>query len=111
MLIEKIKNGKPTLLGISTGFVVGLAAVTNGAGYIPIWASFIIGALVSPLCYFFISHIKPKLGFDDALDVFGCHGIGGIWGAMATGLFAQEIVKSGSPVGRPRIWGVEPISS
>ena len=90
MAIETIKNGKPTLVGCSTGFVVGLAAVTNSAGYIPVWASIIVGALISPISYFFITVVKPKFGYDDALDVFGCHGIGGIFGALTTGLFAQK---------------------
>ncbi len=93
MLIEKVKNGKPTLVGASTGLVIGLVAITPGAGFVPIWASVIIGALVSPICYFFISVIKPKFGYDDALDVFGCHGIGGIWGGIATGLFAKTAVN------------------
>ncbi len=89
MLIEKILHGKPTVLGAATGAVVGLVAITPGAGYVPIWASFIIGFVVSPLCYFFLTKVKSKFGYDDALDAFGCHGIGGIWGGIATGLFAS----------------------
>ena len=94
LLIEVIKNGKPSLVGASTGMVIGLVAITPGAGFVPIWASIIIGALVSPICYFTISVIKPKFGYDDALDVFGCHGIGGIWGGIATGLFAKSSINS-----------------
>ncbi len=94
LLIEKVKNGKPTLVGASTGLVIGLVAITPGAGFVPIWASIIIGALVSPISYFFISVIKPKLGYDDALDVFACHGMGGIWGGIATGLFAKSSINS-----------------
>ncbi len=90
MLIEKIKNNKPTLVGASTGAVIGLVAITPGAGYVPIWASIVIGALVSPICYYFMAFVKPKFGYDDSLDAFGCHGIGGIWGAIATGLFAMK---------------------
>lgn len=90
MLIEKIRSNKPTLLGASTGAVIGLVAITPGAGFVPIWASIIIGALVSPICFFFITVVKPKFGYDDSLDAFGCHGIGGIWGAIATGLFAMK---------------------
>ena len=90
MLIDTIKDGKPTLVGASTGLVVGLVAITPGAGFVPIWASFIIGALVSPICYFMMNFIKHKLKIDDALDAFGCHGIGGIWGGIATGLFGQS---------------------
>ncbi|MBP1736636.1 MAG: nrgA [Oscillospiraceae bacterium] len=94
LLIEVAKNGKPTLVGASTGMVIGLVAITPGAGFVPIWASIIIGALVSPICYFFISVVKPKFGYDDALDVFGCHGIGGMWGGIATGLFAKSSINS-----------------
>ncbi len=90
MLIEKIRNGRPTLVGLSTGAVIGLVAITPGAGFVPIWASIVIGALVSPICYFFITVVKPKFGYDDSLDAFGCHGVGGIWGAIATGIFAQK---------------------
>lgn len=94
MLIEKIKFGKPTLLGAATGAVVGLVAITPGAGFVPIWASLIIGALVSPICFFFMSVVKTKFGYDDALDAFGCHGVGGIWGCIATGLFTQTSINS-----------------
>lgn len=97
MLIEKLTSGKPTLVGASTGMVVGLVAITPGAGFVPIWAAIIIGALVSPISYFFISVIKKKFRYDDALDVFGCHGIGGIWGGIATGLFAQTSINSAAP--------------
>lgn len=90
MLIEKIRNKKPTLVGVSTGAVIGLVAITPGAGFVPIWAALIIGALVSPICYFTINFIKRKFGYDDSLDAFGCHGIGGIWGGIATGIFAVK---------------------
>lgn len=94
MLIDVIKDGKPTLVGASTGLVVGLVAITPGAGFVPIWSSYIIGALVSPICYFTMNFIKHKLKIDDALDAFGCHGIGGVWGEIATGLFAKTSINS-----------------
>ena len=94
MLIDVIKDGKPTLVGASTGRVVGLVAITPGAGFVPIWSSYIIGALVSPICYFTMNFIKHKLKIDDALDAFGCHGIGGVWGGIATGLFAKTSINS-----------------
>lgn len=97
MLIDTVKDGKPTIVGASTGLVVGLFAITPGAGFVPIWSSFIIGALVSPICYFTMNFIKHKLKIDDALDAFGCHGIGGIWGGIATGLFAKSSIN---PVAR-----------
>jgi Amt family ammonium transporter len=94
MVVERISNGKATALGAATGLVVGLVAITPGAGFVPIWASIIIGIVVSPLCWFAVSFLKTRLGYDDALDAFGCHGIGGIWGGIATGLFASSSVNS-----------------
>lgn len=94
MLIEVIREGKPTLVGASTGLVIGLVAITPGAGFVPVWASFIIGILVSPICYFTVILLKQKLKIDDALDAFGCHGTGGIWGGIATGLFGKSSINS-----------------
>ena len=94
MLIEVIREGKPTLVGASTGLVIGLVAITPGAGFVPVWASFIIGILVSPICYFTVILLKQKLKIYDALDAFGCHGIGGIWGGIATGLFGKTSINS-----------------
>ena len=74
MLLDVIMDKKPTLVGASTGLVVGLVAITPGAGFVPIWSAFIIGALVSPICFFGVKLIKQKLKIDDALDAFGCHG-------------------------------------
>lgn len=96
MLVEKIAHGKPTMLGAATGAVVGLVAITPGAGFVPIWSSIIIGALVSPICYTFMGFVKNKFGYDDSLDAFGCHGIGGVWGGIATGLFTQTSINSGA---------------
>ena len=94
MLIDVIKEGKPTIVGASTGLVVGLVAITPGAGFVPVWSAFIIGGLVSPICYVTVTFIKKHLKADDALDAFGCHGIGGIWGGIATGLFARSSINS-----------------
>lgn len=94
MLIEKLIHNKSTVLGAATGAVVGLVAITPGAGFVPIWASIIIGALVSPLCFFFMTKVKAFFKYDDALDAFGCHGIGGIWGGIATGIFTQKSINS-----------------
>lgn len=93
VLVEVIKNGKPTLVGASTGLVIGLVAITPGAGFVPVWAAIIIGGFVSPICYFFIDYVKSRFGYDDALDVFGCHGIGGIWGGIATGIFGKTSIN------------------
>ena len=92
MLIEKLVIGKPTVVGACTGAVVGLVAITPGAGFVPLWSSIIIGFLVSPFCFYFISIIKQKLQLDDALDAFGCHGVGGIFGGIMTGIFADPAV-------------------
>ncbi len=92
MLIEKLVIGKPTVVGACTGAVVGLVAITPGAGFVSLWSSIIIGFLVSPFCFYFISVIKQKLQLDDALDAFGCHGIGGIFGGIMTGIFADPAV-------------------
>ena len=97
MIIDLFVGGKPTAVGACTGAVLGLVAITPGAGFVPAWASFIIGAVVSPLCYFMISVVKKKFGYDDALDAFGCHGIGGIWGGIAAGLFTKASIN---PVAR-----------
>ncbi len=94
LVIEVITSGKPTIVGASTGLVIGLVAITPGAGFVPVWAALVIGAMVSPICYFFITVVKPKFGYDDALDVFGCHGVGGIWGGIATGIFTQKSINS-----------------
>jgi Amt family ammonium transporter len=92
-IIEWIRNGKPTLFGVCSGAVAGLAAVTPASGYVNITAALIIGAVASILCYLAVSVIKPKLGYDDSLDVFGVHGVGCIWGTLATGLFASTAVN------------------
>ena len=94
MLMDILMAEKPTLVGCVTGLVVGLVAITPGAGFVPVWASLIIGFVGSPICYFMISKVKQKFGYDDALDAFGCHGIGGVWGGLATGLFAQTSINS-----------------
>ena len=87
LVVEKLLTGKPTLVGASTGLVAGLVVVTPSAGFVEPWAAIVMGFIVSPICYFAISHLKTKLGYDDALDAFGCHGIGGIVGGILTGIF------------------------
>ncbi|HAR63450.1 MAG: ammonia channel protein [Candidatus Margulisiibacteriota bacterium] len=92
--IEWFFAGKPTMLGTITGAVAGLVAITPAAGFVNIMGAIAIGLMVSVICYVFVGIIKPKLGYDDTLDAFGVHGIGGIWGALATGLFATKAVNS-----------------
>ncbi|MDR1658052.1 MAG: ammonium transporter [Deltaproteobacteria bacterium] len=99
MAIDVIMKSKPTLISTCTGVVVGLVAITPGAGFVPVWASLIIGASAGPVCYFGIIFVKKKLKIDDALDAFGCHGIGGIWGGLMTGVFANPLINEGATEG------------
>jgi Amt family ammonium transporter len=92
MAIDTAKQGKPTLVGACTGAVAGLVGITPGAGFVPVYAALVIGLLVAPACYFGISLVKKILKIDDALDAFGCHGVGGIFGGLMTGIFAQAAV-------------------
>jgi len=94
IIIDYIKTGKPTLLGAITGAVAGLVAITPAAGFVTVQAAVIIGLLTSVVSYVGISYLKPRLGYDDALDVFGVHGLSGMWGAIATGLFAAPFINS-----------------
>ncbi|HEM3665245.1 TPA: ammonium transporter [Streptococcus suis] len=109
ILLEYLKNGKPSLVGASTGLVAGLVAITPGAGFVSTWSAVIIGLLVSPVCFYAIAIVKHKLGYDDALDAFGCHGVGGIFGGIVTGLFttpelALDPENIGLIYGNPRLF-------
>ena len=87
MIVERVKVGKPALVGAATGLVAGLVVITPAAGFVEPWAAIIMGLIVSPICYFAISFCKAKIGYDDALDAFGCHAVGGIVGGICTGIF------------------------
>jgi len=91
--IEWIHNGKPTIFGGATGAVAGLVAITPAAGFVGPLSAIVIGVFVSIFCYLMVALVKPALGYDDSLDVFGVHGIGGMWGALATGLFATKLIN------------------
>jgi Amt family ammonium transporter len=92
-IIEWLRNGKPTIFGVCSGAVAGLVAITPAAGFVSVIPAIIIGLLVSVFSFFAVTVIKPKLGYDDSLDAFGVHCVGGIWGALATGLFASKAVN------------------
>jgi len=92
VLVEWKFHGKPTTLGAASGAVAGLVAITPAAGFVGIISSVIIGIGAGVFCYFGVS-LKSRLGYDDSLDVVGIHGIGGIWGALATGLFASQAIN------------------
>jgi len=98
-IIEWIRNGAPTMLGVASGVVAGLVAITPACGFVSPLSAIAIGISVSVLCYTAVVFIKAKFGYDDALDVFGVHGIGGMWGAIATGLFAEKAINSGGADG------------
>lgn len=87
MIVETAKTGKPTLVGAATGLVAGLVVITPAAGFVEPWAAIVMGLIVSPICYFAISFCKAKIGYDDALDAFACHCVGGIVGGILTGIF------------------------
>lgn len=87
-------NSKPTMLGVITGAVAGLVAITPASGFVSAIDSIWVGVGVSLICYFFVAVVKPKLGYDDSLDAFGVHGVGGIWGALATGLWANKEINA-----------------
>lgn len=110
IIIDYLKTGKPTLLGGISGAIAGLVAITPAAGFVNVQAAVIIGLVTSAVSYFAISFLKPRLGYDDALDVFGIHGMSGIWGALATGLFAAPFINqlgTGLFYGNPAQLGVQ----
>jgi len=92
MLLEWLHRGKPTTLGVASGAVAGLVAITPAAGFVGPVSALMIGALAGVICYGGVL-AKSKLGYDDSLDVVGIHGLGGTWGALATGLFASKAVN------------------
>jgi Amt family ammonium transporter len=96
MFTEWTVNRKPTVLGIASGAVAGLVAITPGAGFVNLQASLIIGLVAGVIGFFSVSLLKGKLGYDDSLDAFGVHGICGIWGALATGIFANPAITEGA---------------
>ena len=96
MFIEWIVNKKPTILGMASGVVSGLVAITPAAGFVNMPASLIIGLVAGILGFYSVAVLKQKLGYDDSLDAFGVHGMCGIWGAVATGLFANPSITEGA---------------
>src|SRR5438094_441957 len=94
MFTEWMSRGKPTVLGAASGAVAGLVAITPASGYVGPISSLIIGAVAGAVCYT-ACNLKGKVGYDDSLDVVGVHGVGGTWGALATGLFASKAINDG----------------
>ncbi|WP_200844315.1 ammonium transporter [Rhizobium sp. 18065] len=89
-IVETFTRGKASMLGAASGMIAGLVVITPAAGIAGPMGAIVMGLIVSPLCYFFVSVIKNKFGYDDTADVFGVHGIGGLFGALATGIFASS---------------------
>ncbi|CAG1066874.1 Ammonium transporter [uncultured bacterium] len=98
MAVEWLHRGKPTLLGLASGIVAGLVAITPAAGFVGPASSLLIGLAAGAICYVSVAIVKPLFGYDDSLDAFGIHGVGGIWGAVATGFFASTAINAaGAP--------------
>lgn len=89
MVLETFHRGKPTVFGAISGAIAGLVAITPACGFVSPASAILIGFVAGGLCYFFVAVLKEKLGYDDTLDAFGIHGIGGTWGTIATGIFAS----------------------
>jgi len=95
LIIEWIREGKPKFVGLMTGAVAGLATITPAAGFVPLWAAIVIGIAAGSICYIAVK-FKNKLGWDDALDVWGVHGVGGLVGMISLGIFASAAVNGQS---------------
>lgn len=93
MVIDWVYNKKPTTVGVCTGAVAGLVAITPAAGMVDVIGAFFIGLISSVVCFYMVAVVKPKFGYDDALDAFGVHGIGGIVGSILTGVFATRFIS------------------
>jgi Amt family ammonium transporter len=113
MVVEWMYRGKPTVLGAASGAVAGLVAITPASGFVGPMASIAIGLGAGVLCYGAVLW-KSRLGYDDALDVVGIHGVGGIWGALATGLFASKAINAagadGLFYGNPAQLGIQALA-
>ncbi|NLI91684.1 MAG: ammonium transporter [Peptococcaceae bacterium] len=96
MIVEKLHHGKPTVLGAISGMVAGLGAITPACAFVTPISAIAIGLVSSGLCYFAVAYLKEKLGYDDTLDCFGIHGIGGTWGTLAAGLFCTTALNPNS---------------
>lgn len=92
LIIEWVREGKPKFVGLLTGAVAGLATITPAAGFVPLWAAVLIGISAGGLCYFAVQ-LKNKWGWDDALDVWGVHGVGGLLGTILLGVFASAAIN------------------
>ncbi|ACM38068.1 MULTISPECIES: ammonium transporter [Rhizobium/Agrobacterium group] len=104
-VVESFTRGKASMLGAASGMIAGLVAITPAAGIVGPMGAIVMGVIVSPLCYFFVSVVKNKFGYDDTADVFGVHGIGGMFGAISTGIFASASLGGVGYVGEQTMGG------
>ena len=93
MICETLYEKKKSLVGLGIGAIIGLVAITPGSGFVTAWGAIIIGATASPFCYFATHFCKKRRYFDDTLDVFSCHGLGGVWGSIVLGFFSSKDVN------------------
>jgi ammonium transporter, Amt family len=114
-ILDWTLNGAPTMLGTISGAIAGLATITPASGYVGCGAAMVIGIAAAMLCFLFVSVIKPKFGYDDALDAFGVHGVGGALGTLAVGLFACKAINpagaDGLFFGNPRQFRVQVVAT
>ncbi|MBS0012682.1 MAG: ammonium transporter, partial [Desulfobacterales bacterium] len=113
MFAEWFVNERPTVLGIASGVVAGLVAITPAAGFVNLPAALVIGAVAGMLGFYSVARLKQKLGYDDSLDAFGVHGVCGMWGALATGIFANPAITEGAAgllYGNPRQVVIQAVS-
>jgi Amt family ammonium transporter len=108
-ILEWIIGKKPTVVGVSTGAVAGLVAITPAAGAVDLVGAMVIGLVSALICFFMVAFVKVKLGYDDSLDAFGVHGVGGMIGALLTGVFATSAVTGGAEGGFHQL-GIQAIS-
>ncbi|MDE2347385.1 MAG: ammonium transporter, partial [Gammaproteobacteria bacterium] len=106
MFAEWVTKGKPSVLGIASGAVAGLVAITPASGFVGPTPSVIIGIIAGVVCFFAATSLKGALGYDDSLDAFGVHGIGGIIGALLTGVFASKEISGSDGSVLTQLWGV-----
>ncbi len=117
-VLDKMVNGKATVLGVATAAVVGLVTITPAAGFVNVSGALAVGAIGAAVCFFMVTVVKAKFGYDDSLDAFGCHGMGGLVGAILTGIFADPVVwksfggsYAGAIYGNPKQLAIQALAS
>lgn len=101
--VEWFHRGKASILGLASGLVAGLVCITPASGYVTPMSAILMGLVVSPVCYFMVAIAKAKLGYDDSLDAFGVHGVGGTLGAVLTGIFTNPVVAGAPAAGLKQV--------